>query len=85
MMLSCLLSAYPEHGLDLFKSLDYWQCKDLIDIANNAKINPTDKLQSSINNRFNKYLDDYSYKRFEWMYLPKKLNLWQIRKQGIGY
>jgi len=77
-LLSCLLNAYPENGLELFNTYDYWTCKELIDIANNSRIPPEIKIQEAENVKFNAYLDKYSRSKFGWLYLTP-LNLWQIK------
>lgn len=81
-MLSCLLNSYPETGFELYRTCDYWQCKEIIDIANDARINAGDKLQLKENNLFNQYLDKIQHRKLKWMYLPEKLNLRQIKKKS---
>jgi hypothetical protein len=80
--LACLLNAYPENGLELYRTLDYWQCKELIDIANDAKINAGDRLQQVENSLFNKFIDKFVDTKFDWNYLPEKLSLRQIKKKS---
>lgn len=82
MLLSCLIGAYPENGYELYRTRDYWSCRELIDIANNGRINPEDKLQKVANTAFNDLLDRRAYKKHSWMYLPEKYNLWQIQAKS---
>lgn len=77
------MASFPETGLQLYKSLDYWQCKELLDISSNAKRNPGDKLQQKENDRFNSYLDKTAYNKYKWKYLDKPFNLFQIKDKTI--
>lgn len=81
MLLNCLLSSYPENGLALYNSLDYWQCRELLDISSSGRINPEGKLQLLENKIFNMFLDKYSLTKFNWYSLDKPMNLWDIKKK----
>jgi hypothetical protein len=80
-MLNALLSAYPNHGLIFYKTLDYWECKDLLEIANSSKTNPPDRLQARKNDVFNHFLDTHANIKFEWSFVDSKYNLWDIKIQ----
>jgi hypothetical protein len=82
LLYSSLLSYYAENAMTLVKTLDYWKCRELIDIASSGRINPEDKLQVAENTKFNKFLDDISYRKHEWEHLSDKFNLWQIKKRS---
>jgi hypothetical protein len=79
--LNCLLSSYPENGLKLYNSLDYWQCRELLDISSNGRINPEGKLQLLENEVFNTFLDKYSLSKFNWLTLDEPINLWNIKNR----
>lgn len=82
MMLACLMNNYPENGLELYKKFDYWKCKELIEISNDGRINPGDRLQEDQNNLFNSFLDKNCNKKMNWMYLDTEYNLKQIQKHS---
>jgi hypothetical protein len=75
------MSAYPENGLQLYRTLDYWECKDLLDIKGISNCNPGDRLQLHKNGIFNQYLDEIAYKKVDWQFLPKKYNLFDIKRE----
>lgn len=75
------MSAYPENGLQLYKTLDYWECKDLLDVKGLANCNPSDRLQLYKNDILNKYLDTVAYRKFEWQFLPKRYDLFGIKRE----
>lgn len=79
-LLSCLLTAYPENGLEIYRKYDYWTCKELLDINSSGKENPANKIQLENNDRFNEYLDTFADKRITWQYKDKKYSLRQIQK-----
>jgi hypothetical protein len=83
-ILNCLLTAFPEKGLELFNTLDYWECRDLLSISSNGKINSEDNNQKVENNIFNNYLDRYSNKKVAWFDLKEKLNLYEIKDYTIN-
>lgn len=80
-LLNSLLLSYPENGLELYRTLDYWECRDLLDIKSLAACNPGDRLQLHKNQIFNQYLDSTAYKKFEWQFLPKRYNLFAIKRE----
>ena len=65
--------------MELYKKFDYWECRELIEISNDARINPGDRLQETENKKFNEFLDKYSNKKFNWEYLNTKYSLRQIK------
>lgn len=77
-----LLTAFPENGLTLYNTLDYWRCKDLLDINSNGKIDPGTRIQEDKNAAFNEFLDANSFKKLEWSFIEGKFNLWQIKKKS---
>ena len=84
MLLHGLLVTFPENGLELYNTLDYWACKELLEVASSAKMNPGDKLQEVKNDAFNELLDDISYRKFPWECIPVKYNLWQIKEHSTS-
>lgn len=76
------MQSFPEHGLSLFKSEDYWTCKELIEISNNGKIYPEEKLQRKTNNLFNLTLDVLADKKLKWEHIGRKTPR-QILKQAF--
>lgn len=82
MLLHGLLVTFPENGLQLYNTLDYWACKELLEVSSSAKMSPGDKLQEVKNNAFNNMLDCISYRKVNWECLPEKYNLWQIKKRS---
>lgn len=72
MILNCLLSGYPENALELFRTLDYWECKELLDINSSSKSSPTERLQELENDKLNNLLDKKAYNKVKWMYLEDK-------------
>jgi hypothetical protein len=80
-MLYTLISAFPETGYQLYQKLDYWECRDLLEISTSGKVNPGDKLQSRKNDDFNSFLDKIAYDNMTWQFLPSKYNLWGIKTQ----
>jgi hypothetical protein len=80
-LLSTLITAFPENGLEMYKTLDYWECKDLLDIKGIGSCNPSDRLQLHKNNIFNDYLDSVAYSKFDWQFLPNKYNLFVIKRE----
>jgi hypothetical protein len=81
MLLHGLLSAFPENALALYNTLDYWECRDLLHINSNAKIDPGERLQEDKNSIFNVLLDGIAYRRLSWRYVEGRKNLWQIKKE----
>lgn len=82
MLLNCLLAAYPENGLELYKTYDYWTCRELLDAYNSARINPEDKIQENLNKKFNKFLCS-SDRKYEWSHVGKQ-SLYQIYKKTLA-
>ena len=78
LMLNSLVSAYPQSGYDLYKKLDYWDCKELLDIISSSKSDPEETLQEKENTLFNNCLDEKAYNKFRWLFLDEKYNLFDI-------
>lgn len=78
-MLNALMGVYEHKGLDIYNTHDYYECRELLDIASGARQAPEDKLQELENDKFNKYLDKVSYNKFKWTHIDKKHNLWVIK------
>lgn len=79
-MLHALITAFPNEGYTFYKNLDYWECKDLLEVSTLAKINPSDKLQCKKNEDFNLFLDFNATKTLDWQFLEERYNLWDIKK-----
>lgn len=77
-MLHMLMTAFPENGWFLYNTLDYWQVKELLDISSTGKCNPADRIQVLRNTQFNEYLDSVAYKKYDWQFVEKRYNLFQI-------
>lgn len=73
------MGLYEHKGLDIYKTHDYYECRELIDIASTGKQIPEDRLQELANERFNMFLDEVAYNKFKWLHIPQKKNLWQIK------
>jgi hypothetical protein len=71
---------YESNGLELYNTLSYHECRELIDIATLARVSPADRLQQIENDKFSMYLDKISYNRMKWYHIEDKKNLWDIKK-----
>jgi hypothetical protein len=80
--LNCLLASFPESGLELYNTLDYWTCRELLDVGGDARINPEHKKQEEYNSKFANYLNKRHLKKFLWQEIPLKKNLRQIKKSS---
>lgn len=78
LLLNALLNLYEHNALQLYKTLSYQECKELIDIATSGRATPEDKMQEIENDKFNKFLDKVSYNKFRWTHLGD-VNLWEIK------
>lgn len=78
-MLNSLLASFPESGLQLYREMDYWECKELLDIASTSKASPGDRLQIYKNELFNKFLNSVAKRKFKWQFIESRLDLRQIR------
>jgi hypothetical protein len=78
MLLDCLLSAYPENGLTLYHTLDYWEVKDLLFVKGNRSKSPEVEIQECKNEVFNEYLNAEAYKKTDWEGRDDKANLFDI-------
>lgn len=78
--MGCLISAFPENAMELYSTCDYWACKELLELNNSQKINQEENNQAVENSVFNEYLNQNSYKKFNWVDVDTKMSLWDIQK-----
>ena len=76
------MCTYEHQGLELYRSLSYQECRELLEISAANRVDPEIKLQQKTNAEFNRFLDGIAYNKYRWQYLPKPLNLWQIHKES---
>jgi hypothetical protein len=84
-ILDCLLSAYPENALELWKTLDYWEIRTLLALKRESSRSPDIKLQELKNEKFNKMLDDMADKQITWQSLEQRKTLRGIKKYSFGF
>lgn len=77
-----MVSTYEHHGLEIYKTHSYHDCRELLDIASQGRQNPQDRLQELENDRFNLFLDKVAYNKFRWAHMPELHNLWQIKNMS---
>jgi hypothetical protein len=83
-ILDCLLSAYPENALELWRTLDYWEIRTLLALKREASYSPDIKLQEIKNQKFNELLDNLGNKQIPWENLDKR-TLRGIKKYSFDF
>jgi hypothetical protein len=83
-ILDCLLSAYPENALELWRTLDYWDIRTLLALKREASYSPDIKIQEIKNEKFNELLDNLGNKQIPWENLDKR-TLRGIKKYSFDF
>jgi hypothetical protein len=84
-ILDCLLSAYPENALELWRTLDYWEIRTLLALKRESARSPDIKLQELKNEKFNELLDEVADKQLVWRGLEQKKTLRGIKKYSFDF
>ena len=84
-ILDCLLSAYPENALELWRTLDYWEIRTLLALKREASYSPDIKIQEIKNQKFNELLDNLGNKQITWQGLEQKKTLKGIKKYSFDF
>ncbi|MGL5923683.1 hypothetical protein [Chroococcidiopsis sp.] len=82
MLLNSLLCAFPENGIELYRSIDYWQCRELLDLSSDGRMSSEDRIQAAENHVFNTYLDRTASNKIAWVEIEELLDLRDIYEKS---
>lgn len=71
--------------MELWKTLDYWEIRELLALKHESARSPDIKLQEIKNQEFNKLLDNIANKSLEWHGIEQKKTVRGVKKFSFNF